>query len=432
MLSSTEKSMKMLRLAERVLIILLMVVSSGAIWIYSSHELKWQEVYSGVGVAVLVVVMFVFVQRKIDKSIEVAIGQSGYVQDEVFASLYEKSPVAYLTIDSTGKITEANGAAVKLMEAEVGSLLNINFFSFIQTDDKVDPSVLMSKINAGLTVNEVEVSVKTQQNNLIWVTMSVSTLRDDGKRLVSLIDVTEQKNIDVAKSEFVALATHQLRTPISAIRWNVELLNKKLGDTKTENQERYLTKIERNVHRMIHLINDFLSVSKLEMGTYASNIIDIEMASFFELIVEESAEKITSKQLQLEKKFEPQDLVVKTDERLFHIIVSNLMTNAVKYAHPNGKLLISYELKGSMVEVILSDEGIGVPEAEIPKLFTKFYRATNAQTHQTEGTGLGLYVVKQSVEKLGGVISVNSIEGKSTVFTVNIPMSIVSEKKVVK
>lgn len=430
MSSSTGKSMIMLRFSERVLIFLLMVISAGAVWLYLSHEFKWQEIYSGIGVVFLVFVMFVFVQRKIDKSIEVAIGQSGYVQDEVFASLYEKSPVAYLTIDSTGKITEANGAAVKLLDAEVGSLLKINFFSFIQTDDSVDPSVLMSKINAGLTVNEVEVSVKTQQEKLIWVTMSVSTLRDDGKRLVSLIDVTEQKNIDVAKSEFVALATHQLRTPISAIRWNVELLNKKLGDTKTENQARYLTKIERNVHRMIHLINDFLSVSKLEMGTYASNIKNIEVANFFESIIEESAEKITSKQLQLEKKFEPHDLIVKTDERMFHIIVSNLMTNAVKYAHPNGKLLISYELKGNTVEIIVADDGIGIPEAEIPKLFTKFYRATNAQAHQTEGTGLGLYVVKQSVEQLGGVISVNSIEEKSTVFTVNIPMSIVSAEKI--
>lgn len=407
-----------------------MVVSAGAVWLFLFYKPKWQEIYAGTGLVVLVLALFIFVQRKIDKTIDVAIGQSGYVQDEVFASLYEKSPVAYLTIDSAGKITEANGAAVKLLDAEVNSLLNISFFLFIQPDEKTDPSVLMSKINAGLTVNEVEVSIKTQKDKLKWVTMSVSTLRNDGQRLVSLMDITEKKNVDMAKSEFVALATHQLRTPISAIRWNVELLNKKLGDSKTENQIRYLTKIERNVHRMIDLINDFLSVSKLEMGTYASNVINIKMQNFFETIIEESAEKITSKQLQLEKKFSPTDLIVKTDERLFHIIVSNLMTNAVKYAHPNGKLQLSYELKGNMVEVIVADEGIGVPEAEIQKLFTKFYRATNAQTHQTEGTGLGLYVVKQSVEQLGGSISVSSVEEKFTVFTVNIPMSIVSGEKI--
>jgi two-component system phosphate regulon sensor histidine kinase PhoR len=123
---------------------------------------------------------------------------------------------------------------------------------------------------------------------------------------------------------------------------------------------------------------------------------------------------------------DPLQVVIKADDHLFHIIVSNLVSNAVKYLHPNGRIELSYQLTGTTLTIVVADNGIGIPEGELDKLFTKFYRASNAQSHQTEGTGLGLYIVKQSVELLGGTIEVAAKEDAGAHFTITLPVMVVS------
>ena len=272
--------------------------------------------------------------------------------------------------------------------------------------------------------------MKTVTGDEVWVSLSVYTSRNKNERMIAMVDVTEKKMIDTAKSEFVALATHQLRTPIAAIRWNVELLNKNLGGAKSEKQNKYIGKIDRNVHKMIHLINDFLSVSKLEMGTYAAETETVNLSEYMTSILDEFDEKIISKLITLKRTDNPPNINITTDRRLFHIIVSNLVSNAVKYLNANGELIVSYSVSDGVMNLIVADNGIGIPESELGNLFTKFYRASNAQSHQTEGTGLGLYIVKQSVENLGGTISVTSAENEGARFEVVMPVKVVSEVQV--
>lgn len=342
-----------------------------------------------------------FLYKKIDSQLAVTISQTNYTEDSAFTSLYDRSPVAYLTIKTSGEVIGGNPASVKLFRGTTDSINEVNFYNLIPIDSEVEPSILKSKVDAGVTINDIETPLQTFDGEIIWVLLSVYKHGSYEERLVSLVDVTEQKHIDTAKSEFVALATHQLRTPISAIRWNVELLRNDMKDSQTEKQTRYLTKIERNVIRMINLINDFLSVSKLEMGTFATKDEDIVLSDFFSSIVDEFIEKINEKNITINRSESSSSLTIRADSRLFHIIVSNLVSNAVKYLNPGGNLNLSFELKGDQLELVVADNGIGIPEPEVEKLFIKFYRASNAQAHQTEGTGLGLYIVKQSVERLG-------------------------------
>jgi signal transduction histidine kinase len=173
---------------------------------------------------------------------------------------------------------------------------------------------------------------------------------------------------------------------------------------------------------MIALINDFLSVSKLETGSFATTLEAVPLAGFFASVVDEYTENITEKRLQLSTSFEPADFVFTTDKHLLHIIVSNLVSNAVKYSTHDGYLHITYRLEAGSIRIEVANQGIGIPPQEIGNLFTKFYRATNAQAHHTEGTGLGLYVVKQSTEKLGGTIEVASVENGETKFAVQLPV----------
>jgi PAS domain S-box-containing protein len=419
----TKQKVRRLRLLQWLNIIILVVLVGSFVWL-QNQSLPVSYYYGVLAAIVLFLFALGFVQRRADSWLTATSMQSSFAANEEFNTLYQSSPVAYITLDSKGNILEFNPAAIRLLHGESDTMAKENFFDRVHPD--FDLSIILGKIKSGLTVNDEEVPLCTFEKQLIWTKLSVHSRPFEEKRMLSLVDITEQKAVDTAKSEFVAIATHQLRTPIAAIRWNVELLEKKMQDSITEDQNTYLIKINRNVQRMVSLINDFLSVSKLEMGTFASSQEAVNLSDFFDSIVDEFTEKITEKGITLNRADNPPQLQVMIDSRLLHIIVSNLMSNAAKYTNPNGTLDFTYTLEGTTLSIIVRDDGIGIPENELDRLFSKFFRATNAQVHQTQGTGLGLYVVKQSVEKLDGTIEVSSQEDEGAQFTVELPVTVLS------
>jgi PAS domain S-box-containing protein len=393
-------------------LIWLSIIESNLMWLISL----------GVGVLFLFAILL-WLQHKLNNWIGHMLAQINYLQENSFSALYERSPVAHLIIDDKGTIIDSNPAGVLLLESSVDTIKEQNLFSIISTEDNGDKlSILMGKVAGGVTVNDLELPIKTEKGNKIWSLVSVTNYQNGSGRLAVLVDITEKKQIDTAKSEFVALATHQLRTPVSAIRWNAELLRNKLKGLDSVDWQRYLEKVERNTRRMNLLIDDFLSVSKLEMGTFATKIETITLTDFIDAILDEYSEKITEKNLVIKKQADPTDLVLNSDPALLHIIISNLISNSVKYLRPEGELFIEYQQLGNELKIIIADNGIGIPQSEVERLFSKFFRASNAQSHHTEGTGLGLYVVKQSVELLGGIITVESDENMGAKFTILLPL----------
>jgi PAS domain S-box-containing protein len=343
---------------------------------------------------------------------------------EQFLSLYERSPVPYVTLDGRGLIVMYNLAAVRLFRTTTEGLLGTNLVDRFTLEDQGELSVILGKITNNYTIADEEVQVITIDGSTRWVLLSVFVYDDADQRLVSLVDITHQKQVDSAKSEFVALATHQLRTPLAALRWNVELLGKRLLQRGVKEEYEYLQKIERNVLRMIALINDFLSASKLENGTFSTSLTNIEVHQFIDSVVEEYAPTIAEKQIQVIRINEPPSLTLTTDTRLFHIIVSNLLSNALKYTRAQGVVQLQYQRVGKKIMLTVADSGIGIPIDEQAQLFSKFFRARNAQLERAEGTGLGLYIVKQSAEKLGGSIEFVSRENEGTRFVVTLPYTV--------
>lgn len=350
--------------------------------------------------------------------------QISLASSEQFVSLYERSPIPYLSLDAKGCVVMYNAASVRLFETTGDNILGLKFSDYLTLEDENDLSMILGKLFSGHTIVDQEVQLHTEKGSLRWLLLSVYVYELGEQTLVSMIDITHQKAVDAAKTDFVALATHQLRTPIAAIRWNVELLLRSLKTTKTESQAKYLTKIDRNVMRMLALINDFLSVSKLEMGTFATSNEAIDLTQLSDSIVDEYDQKFVESKIHFERIDNPPNLNFVSDPRLLHIIISNLLSNAVKYVPAEGKIKYQYELVGNELVITVADSGIGIPADELDKLFTKFFRARNAYSHQAVGTGLGLYIVKQSAEKLGGSIAVTSQENIGTTFTVRLPYQI--------
>ncbi|MBY0537833.1 PAS domain-containing sensor histidine kinase [Patescibacteria group bacterium] len=354
-------------------------------------------------------------QREHDKQI--------HASRTLYATLYNQSPVPYLTLDEKGQVTTCNQAALRLLDTDTETIFGKTIIDRLQSPDDNAVSIAMGKLEANVSFFDTEFEIATFADQKRWVSMSMFVNETFNQRLVSLVDMTHRKQVDMAKSEFVALATHQLRTPIAAIRWNVELLERTMRETSSDKQKNYLEKITRNVSRMLALINDFLSVSKLETGTFATTIETINVREYLTTIIDEYQQAVTEKQINLVPTFEPADLMINTDTRLFHIITSNLLSNAVKYVQNNATIQFGYVATASTIVITVADNGIGIPAEQLERLFTKFFRASNAQLHRAEGTGLGLYIVKESVEILGGTIQVNSVENEGTTFVITLPLA---------
>jgi PAS domain S-box-containing protein len=264
-----------------------------------------------------------------------------------------------------------------------------------------------------------------KDNELVAVSAIASPLRDKGNNVIGCVvvfhDISKEREIDKSKSEFVSLASHQLRTPLSTINWYVEmLLEENTGKLKKE-QKKFLDEIYKGSKRMVNLVNALLNVSRLELGTFAvepelSDISKIAKDAIAELaaLLEEKGVKILEKYDNLPE--------INLDRKLTHIVFQNLLSNAVKYS-PKGsvvRLNISNNKHDMFIEV--ADEGLGIPKDQQNKIFTKLFRANNVKEVDTTGTGLGLYIVKSILDHSSGKISFESEEGKGSVFRVAIPL----------
>lgn len=237
----------------------------------------------------------------------------------------------------------------------------------------------------------------------------------------SIIDISRQKALDRAKDEFISVASHQLRTPLGSIRWNLELLLEKERVLSKE-LSGYAHEAYTSTLRMAGLVNDLLSVARIEQDRVQhipekTDLVDIIKAAIAEINSIAKRRDIRIDISDLQKKH----MEVILDPKRFREVIQNLLSNAVKYTPPKGSVAVTVEKHPKDFVVSISDNGIGIPAEDQSKLFTKFYRATNVTTTDTEGSGLGLFVVRSYVETWGGRIWFTSKENKGTTFYVSIP-----------
>ncbi len=344
---------------------------------------------------------------------------------QLFLEVYNNSPVAYLVVGQYGYIVSANTAAARLFGQSTEHLTGKDFFSFIETNKEDHQLLIKQKFQQGIVVADEEVKV-SRGNDFSWTTVSIFQFSGtDGKKLslVTFVDVTKQKQIDIAKSEFVSLASHQLRTPISGMRWSAELLLMDGFETLSSQQKRYLDRLLSSIQRMSGLVDDFLQVSRFELGTRVLKLENVVLDELFDDIIAEQAESASGKRLRIEKQYDNTIRQITTDLGLLRMIVTNLYTNAVKYSRVGGEITLSYKNNGGELEIEVRDTGMGIPLSEQKRVFSKIFRATNAIKEVPDGTGLGLYIVQKAAQELRGRVSFVSAENVGTTFTVVVPTS---------
>ncbi len=216
------------------------------------------------------------------------------------------------------------------------------------------------------------------------------------------------------KSEFINIISHQLRSPLTNIKWTFELLTSKELEVPSEKVEEYLNNVKENIARMVELIDDLLIVSKIEQGTFPILKKEIFLEDLIKNLV--SRFKIFAEASHIDLSFSPQkDLPeVYADPSLLKLVVENLIDNAIRYTKGGGKVELKLTKREKDVIFEIKDTGVGIPEKEQKYIFRKFFRAENVMKERTRGSGLGLYVCKSIITRSGGKIWFESEEGKGT------------------
>ncbi len=235
-------------------------------------------------------------------------------------------------------------------------------------------------------------------------------------------DITEAKAIDRAKTEFVSLASHQLRTPLSIIDWYTESLLAGDKGPLTEAQKGYVDEIHKSNRRMVDLVESLLNATRIDMGTLVVSPKPVSLPKIADIALSDLAPQIKEKEIFVSKVYD-EIPNIKLDPDLTEIIFQNLLSNAVKYTPKNGKISIKIRQEGKNIVISVSDSGIGIPEKQQSKIFSKLFRADNARIVNPEGNGLGLYITKAVIEAAKGTIGFESKEGKGTTFTVTFPVA---------
>lgn len=241
---------------------------------------------------------------------------------------------------------------------------------------------------------------------------------DMDEKVLLLIDQTPMKKYETLKKDFIANASHELKTPLAAMKISLETLE----ETCKENTKalKYISKAQERVNYMEQLIEDLITLSLLESTNLTLKLEKVKILPLIKEILNNVSELLSQKRIQLSIKI-PEDAEVCADEKLLHAILKNLIENAIKYNREGGKIEISFKQLKNEDEIKVCDTGYGIPKSHLPFIFERFYRVERSRSRKSGGTGLGLSIVKLATEKLGGKVEVESQEGRGSCFSIYLP-----------
>jgi two-component system phosphate regulon sensor histidine kinase PhoR len=243
---------------------------------------------------------------------------------------------------------------------------------------------------------------------------------DDEGLLVVFVDVTELRRLESLRRDFVANASHELRTPIAAVRSATETLRSGAIDDPNV-AARFVDIIERNAQRLQSLLEDMLELSKLESNEFKLKRERVELRSVVPIVLALFRERAEKKAVRLAAELARAPAAVEGDARALEHVLSNLVDNAVKYCPPGTRVLVSASLEGDRVHLVVGDTGPGIPAEHLARVFERFYRVDAGRSRELGGTGLGLSIVKHMVEAMRGRVWVESEVGRGSTFIVSLP-----------
>lgn len=336
-----------------------------------------------------------------------------------------------IATDEKGKIILINQSAEKLLGLKSKEMVGKDFFTIEVKDEKGSPVpkdkrpmrlALAGTTTTTTTTTEPRYYYTRKDGTNFPVSITTTPVFLETK-IVGAIDVfrdiTKEIEIDKAKSEFVSLSSHQLKTPVGSVKWNLEtLLDGDYGQLSSE-QRKVIADAYQMTGRMNKIINNLLNISRLELGTIKLSSSVVDVSQICDDVLNELQPLIAQGKYQIVKNFDKSLPEVNTDADLVRMVFQNYLSNAVKYTNHGGRIVININAKELEVVVEIMNSGNPIPPDDQPHIFLKFYRGKNA--NDADGTGIGLYLVKKIAQLLGGHVWFKSSEGSDTLFAFSLP-----------
>jgi two-component system sensor histidine kinase VicK len=341
-----------------------------------------------------------------------------------------------LAIDTSGDVIMFNKAAEKISGYSAKTVIGAPYKQYIQfvkgENNSVEDGFIQQALSGSIAVMPEGVSLIRKDGTLVSVADSSAPIKDAEGNVVGAVvvfrDVTHEREVDRLKSEFVSVASHQLRTPLTAIRWNLEdIQSEEMGALNAE-QKDSVAQVVISTGRMIRLVNDLLDVSRLESGRLSIRPAPTDIGAMLTDVVEEHGVLAREKKCAVRLHLPEQALApISVDPMLIRQVIVNIVSNAIKYSCSGERepvVDVTFSKDGDLYyRVEIRDNGMGIGKKDEERIFQRFFRADNAVKRQTEGSGLGLYIAKLIIEESGGIISFSSTEGEGSKFWFLLPVA---------
>ncbi len=346
--------------------------------------------------------------------------------DAIFYSIGDGA----IVVDEFGRITKVNPAARRILGYSKQELIGKWFPKKVTMVDASDqPLNLIDRPISRAVLTGQPISEKAfyrhKKGHKIPVAITVSPIVVGGKPIGAVEvfrDISFEEEVDRMKSEFISLASHQLRTPLSAVKtYSHMLIDGYMGEI-TPAQRDSLATIVNAANRMNELISTLLNITKIESGTIAIRLGLINIEKAVREVIKELSLQAVSKSIKLSLKVSGEaSKIIRTDKLILKEVLTNVMSNAIKYTPDGGSVKTTIKLRDDDVMISVKDTGWGIPKYSQDQIFSKFFRAHNIVKRETSGTGLGLYLVKGLIDTIGGKIWFKSQEGSGTQFYITLP-----------
>ncbi len=326
-----------------------------------------------------------------------------------------------------GYFARVNASWSRLLGYTTTELLSQPYIDLVHREDREATASAEASLRQGDMLRAFENRFRCKDGQYRWLQWTAAPRLDEQLIYAVAHDTTDRKLLEhqtqetlKMRNDFVSFVTHQLRTPLSGIKWMLELATE---SSDAEEKSSYIDDARESADRLIGLVNDLLDASRLESGKLQLTVEPVGIRALTDDVLADVATLVREKHHVVTVASEPDIPDAMLDTQLIRQVILNLVSNAIKYTPAGGRIDITMGHRGRALEWSIRDSGIGISVDAQKRLFEKFFRADNAHTVDTEGTGLGLYLVRLILERLGGTIACESEEGRGTIFHVTLPIA---------